>query len=323
MQRWLKQYGAVSRNCLVVALGSPFALIMLVAILVVEVILTCLPFFTFGDQLRLIRDQSLALCLIGGCLTCALGACQLVVDDIRRGAVPVMMSRPLSPICLVLGKWTGLTGAVLLILFNASIACLWLTRIGAHSEFLNVPALAQYILAVLVPVLVVGVRHYLVGGCYPLQACTAISICFPLVFFAHVLLAAGGIGGAGVDWGTGAACLMTAFAMVSYSGIMVLLGVAADSGLVMGLGILVFFCGVLSEYVIRVVAGGGWLASVLRALVPNWQLFWMADALAAGKKIPTAYVVLGGFYVMLVIGFLGLVAVVLFWNREVGGQMRV
>ncbi|MBT7298678.1 MAG: ABC transporter permease [Victivallales bacterium] len=66
---------------------------------------------------------------------------------------------------------------------------------------------------------------------------------------------------------------------------------------------------------------GNRVASVLYACVPNWQLFWMADALAADRPIPLAYVVLGGIYVVLVISFLGLVAVVLFWNREVGAQM--
>jgi hypothetical protein len=68
---------------------------------------------------------------------------------------------------------------------------------------------------------------------------------------------------------------------------------------------------------------GSRLATIAYACIPNWQLFWMADALAAKKDIPGAYLVLGGIYVLLVVGFFGLVAVVLFWNREVGGQMRV
>ncbi|MDX9978436.1 MAG: ABC transporter permease [Lentisphaeria bacterium] len=69
--------------------------------------------------------------------------------------------------------------------------------------------------------------------------------------------------------------------------------------------------------------GGSRLASVLYACIPNWQLFWMADALAAEKRVPGAYLALGGMYVLLLVGFFGLVAVVLFWNREIGGQMRV
>ena len=35
---------------------------------------------------------------------------------------------------------------------------------------------------------------------------------------------------------------------------------------------------------------GSWWAGVVYAVVPNWQLFWMADALEGKKSIPWAYV---------------------------------
>jgi hypothetical protein len=47
----------------------------------------------------------------------------------------------------------------------------------------------------------------------------------------------------------------------------------------------------------------------------------MADALAADRKIPAAYVVFGGTYVVLVVSFFMVVAVGLFWRREIGRQM--
>ena len=69
--------------------------------------------------------------------------------------------------------------------------------------------------------------------------------------------------------------------------------------------------------------GGSFLASILYAFVPNWQLFWMADALAAKKTIPTSYVVYGGVYVVIMNVFFMLLAIALFWNREVGKQIIV
>ena len=63
------------------------------------------------------------------------------------------------------------------------------------------------------------------------------------------------------------------------------------------------------------------MASVLYAVVPNWQLFWMADALASQSAIPAAYVVFGGIYAVLMLAFLMLLAVALFGNREVGKQI--
>ena len=67
--------------------------------------------------------------------------------------------------------------------------------------------------------------------------------------------------------------------------------------------------------------GGSFLASTLYAFVPNWQLFWMADALAARKTIPVSYVVYGGIYVVIMNVFFMLLAIALFWEREVGKQI--
>jgi len=68
---------------------------------------------------------------------------------------------------------------------------------------------------------------------------------------------------------------------------------------------------------------GSWLATAVYAAVPNWQLFWMADALANKLVVPTIYVLYGAAYVVVMNILLMLIAVLLFWNREVGKQIIV
>jgi ABC-type transport system involved in multi-copper enzyme maturation permease subunit len=48
--------------------------------------------------------------------------------------------------------------------------------------------------------------------------------------------------------------------------------------------------------------GGRWWASVLYTIVPNWQLFWLADALEGKNRIPWSYV---GRAFAYVVGYLG------------------
>lgn len=67
--------------------------------------------------------------------------------------------------------------------------------------------------------------------------------------------------------------------------------------------------------------GGSFLASTMYAFIPNWQLFWMADALSAKKSIPVSYVIYGGIYVVVMNVFFMLLAIALFWDREVGKQI--
>jgi hypothetical protein len=68
---------------------------------------------------------------------------------------------------------------------------------------------------------------------------------------------------------------------------------------------------------------GSRVASLCHACLPNWQLFWMADALAAKRPIPSSYVACGAAYALLVVSFFVVLAVALFWQREVGSQAVV
>ena len=66
----------------------------------------------------------------------------------------------------------------------------------------------------------------------------------------------------------------------------------------------------------EVVHGGRWWAKILYVVVPNWQLFWLADAIRPGHSIPWSYVRDSLLYVVTYLG-IGLVAAFyLFEERE-------
>jgi len=65
--------------------------------------------------------------------------------------------------------------------------------------------------------------------------------------------------------------------------------------------------------------GGAWWASVLYTVTPNWQLFWLADALNSGKTtFHWGYVAEAFAYVVGYVGAVLAVAVSLFEDRELG-----
>ena len=74
-------------------------------------------------------------------------------------------------------------------------------------------------------------------------------------------------------------------------------------------------------YLSPIPGGGSYMASFAYALVPNWQLFWMADAMAIKKAVPWSYVGYGFVYVALFVILLMVIAVFLFGDREVGKQI--
>ncbi len=62
--------------------------------------------------------------------------------------------------------------------------------------------------------------------------------------------------------------------------------------------------------------GGAWWAKAVYAVVPNWQLFWMADTLQDGKSIPGTYVARAAIYMACYLVAALMLALWLFENRE-------
>jgi len=63
--------------------------------------------------------------------------------------------------------------------------------------------------------------------------------------------------------------------------------------------------------------GGAWWASVLYTVTPNWQLFWLADALVEGRStFHWGYVVKAFAYMVAYVGAVLTAAILLFQDRE-------
>jgi hypothetical protein len=63
--------------------------------------------------------------------------------------------------------------------------------------------------------------------------------------------------------------------------------------------------------------GGAWWASVLYTVTPNWQLFWLADAVADGQgPFQWGYVAKAFAYMAAYVGAVLTAAIMLFQERE-------
>jgi hypothetical protein len=63
--------------------------------------------------------------------------------------------------------------------------------------------------------------------------------------------------------------------------------------------------------------GGAWWASVLYTVTPNWQLFWLADALSEGRStFQWGYVGKAFVYMAMYVGAALAAAILLFQERE-------
>ena len=139
---------------------------------------------------------------------------------------------------------------------------------------------------------------------------------------AAIIFSAGNIADRGgnmhnVDWRIVPAAVLILFALWMLAAIA--LACATRLELIPTLAVCtgVFLLGLVSDYYFGARADqGSWWASVLYAVLPNWQIFWMADALEPGKHIPWSYV---GRALGYVAGYLAAslaLALLLFEDRE-------
>jgi hypothetical protein len=87
----------------------------------------------------------------------------------------------------------------------------------------------------------------------------------------------------------------------------------------------IFFLGLVSSYLFLGDTGYPVLNavySVLYAILPNWQFFWLADALASHQAIPVSYLLWAALYVLLYISLCTMWAVVVFQNKEIAKDTR-
>ncbi|MDD5729295.1 MAG: hypothetical protein PHV59_12100, partial [Victivallales bacterium] len=87
----------------------------------------------------------------------------------------------------------------------------------------------------------------------------------------------------------------------------------------------IFFLGLISSYLFQGNTGYpvlDFICRIIYAILPNWQFFWLADALATRQVIPFSYLIWSAVYVILYISFCTIWAVVVFQNKELAKDTR-
>jgi hypothetical protein len=122
----------------------------------------------------------------------------------------------------------------------------------------------------------------------------------------------------GVDWRVIPAAVLILFALWILAALALACSTRFDMIPTLAICSALFLLGIMSDYLFgRRADLGSWWASVLYTVTPNWQLFWIADALDSGKStFHWGYVGKAFAYVLGYVGAALAIAVLLFDERE-------
>ncbi|NOY81469.1 MAG: ABC transporter permease [Kiritimatiellaeota bacterium] len=310
----------IAKNTFREILREPIFLLIVLSALVLIGIYPLFTYFVFRQQIKLVVDSAMATTMVFGWVTAVLCASHAIAREIRTGTALLVLAKPVERPVFLIAKILGVLGALGLFWFLCSLASLMAVRIAKDQFRLDYRALAVYFGAIALGCAAGGLRNYLRRSSFPMAAVISLGATVPLAWLIVLVLPRGAEQLTRYAWDMVPALILILYAVC----IMGTIATALSTRLELVSNLLVcstvFAVGLVSDYMLGRFADTSIVARILYCIVPNWQLFWAADALAAKRPIPWGYVGLGAAYLALFAGFFVTLAVILFRDREIGRQ---
>lgn len=291
----MQQFVAIALNGFLELARQPIVLLLTTTSAVAIVFLASLPYFGFGEDPKLVKDMVLAVFFLSGLFGAVLSASNTLAREIRTGTALTVLSKPVGRARFLLARYLGLVGILTVMVVVNLLACLLASRLAYDSYGeADLRALAIYFLAVLLAYVAGGFSNFFLRRPFVSDALMALvittSIAFVVInFFDHEGKAQAFA--TGVDWRMFQAGLLVMFAIWMLAALALACSTRLEMIATLSVCSVVFLVGLMADYLLgRPAVQGHWWAQVLYALVPNWQKFWMADALIEGGGIPWSYV---------------------------------
>ncbi len=301
--------------------------------------------FTFGagTQLeqaanRMVADLGLSTVLLSGLILSVFASSSVISREIENKTALTILSKKVSRMGMVLGKYAGVALAIALAGFSGLTSVMLIVRSGptvAASERMDYGVLVAMAAINIGACIYATFRNYYRGrawiGSY---TCAFLALCaIAFVGFALfdtnydlVFMAKPGDGlnhrtynplvWTTYDWDVFRAGVLTIMAILALTSVSVAASTRFNAGTNFAICAIFFLGGLTSEYFHNLFQSSI-PAKLWFMLMPNMQLFWMSEALTREKPIPNSYLLYSGGYAICYIVAMLFLASFLFQKRDV------
>lgn len=299
---------------------TPITLLLTGSIAVCLLIMPLLMSFSLGEPGKLVRDSSLALTFLGALLLAAASAANALQREVREGTTAIVLSKPVSRSGFLFAKFAG----VVSIMFRFLIVCLLCILIGGRMRFLGFGidgvVVAAAGLALIATLLTGGIINFITRRSFISVTSAAMPVYLGIAFFIAAFRsveATWGRFGSAVEWAVIPLVVLLFFAAVMLQVFSLL--VATRMGLIPTVLVAsaLFIFGLLSDALFAQASHESIIAGAIYTLLPNWQHFWMADAIHVGQALAWSYVGTAAFYCITWVAGVFFLAAATFHRMEV------
>jgi len=318
----VRQFLNIAVNAFMELVRQPIFLLLLTGSVLFEIFLAVPYYFAFGDEMKLVKTSTLAVMLLTGLFGAVLSASASLAREIRSGTALAVLSKPVGRAQFLLAKFAGLAAALTLLAYVNMVGVMtasWMA-FDAYGKT-DLTAIGIFAGAVAVAYSVAGFTNFFLRRPFVSDAVFALVImvtlaAFVILQFTQQMQSLGER--AAVDWRLVPAGILILFAFWIFAAVALACSTRLDMIATLAVCSAVFLVGLMSDYLFGLPAEkGSWWASALYSIVPNWQLFWLADALETGKStFQWTYVGKAFGYMIFYTGAAVAMAVALFDDRE-------
>ncbi len=322
----MRQFLTIAANAFMELIRQPVFLLLMTGSVLFEIFLAVPYYFAFGDEPKLVENSVLAVMLLSGLFGAVLSASSSLAREIRTGTALAVLSKPVGRAQFLLAKYAGLAAALTLLAYVNMIGVLLASRM-AFDAYGNtdVTALAIFGAGVVLAYGLAGFSNYFLRRPFASDAVFALVAlgtlaAFVVFRFTHQMESADTV--ASVNWNLLPAGILILFALWILAALALACSTRLDTIPTLAVCSAFFLIGLMSDYFFsqaggKIGGGGPWWASTLYTVIPNWQLFWLADAIDTGKStFQWAYVGKAFVYVVGYAGAALAVGTALFEERE-------
>ena len=318
----MRQFVNIAVNAFMELIRQPVFLLLMTASVLFEIFLAVPYYFAFGDEPKLVKNSVLAAMLLSGLLGAVLSASSSLAREIRSGTALAVLSKPVGRARFLLAKYAGVAAALTVLSYVNLIGVLLASRMAfdAYGKT-DLAAVGIFSAGVAAAYALAGFSNFFLRRPFVSDAVLLLVImvtvaAFVIFQFTKQMESMGTVGA--VDWRLVPAGILILFALWVLAAVAIACSTRLDTIPTLAICSGVFLIGLMSDYFFgRRADQGEWWASALYTIVPNWQIFWLADALDMGKStFQWGYVGKALIYVAGYAGAALAVATALFEERE-------
>ncbi len=318
----MRQFITIATNAFMELVRQPVFLLLMTASASFEVFLATPYYFAFGDEPKLVKNSVLAVMLLTGLFGAVLSASASLAREIRAGTALAVLSKPVGRAQFLLAKYVGLAIALGVLTYVNTVSALIASRMAfdAYGQT-DLAAVGIFAVGVLMAYALGGFSNFFLRRPFVSDAVFALVITVTLaafVIFNFTQQQQSMNETAHVDWRLVPAAVLVLFALWILAALALACSTRFDMIPTLAICSAFFLIGLMSDYFFgRPADKGSWWGTVLYTVIPNWQNFWLADALDSGKStFHWGYVSKAFTYVFCYVGAVLAAAVTLFEDRE-------